>query len=144
MPRVGTLEASSKTVRNRSNEVSSYRSTVTGGEGTLRQLGDEMRALPQEEREELMGVFAAPVSMPAESMLALKADLVIPWNKLRAMRRYVHNIINASALFPGSPLYTWQRYKRESGNRLQCKFIVELWEYRKLKIYGSNSCYSSP
>ena len=97
-PRVGTLEASSKTVRNCAKEVSSYRSRVTGGEGTLRQFGDEMRALPQEEREELMRVFTTPVSISAENVLSLKADLVIPWNKLRAMRRYA----NALALFAGS------------------------------------------
>ena len=97
-PRVGTLEASSETVRNHTKEVSSYRSRVTGGKGTLWQLGDEIRALPQEEREELMRVFTIPVSISAENVLALKADLVIPWNKLRAMRRYANEL----ALFPGS------------------------------------------
>ena len=87
-PRVGSVEASCKTVRNRTNEVSAYRTKVTGGRGTQRQLADEMRALPQEERKELMGVFTNPVTISAENALALKADLVIPWNKLRGLRSF--------------------------------------------------------
>ena len=95
-PRVGTAQASSKTVRNRTNEIQSWRSRVSRGEET-HQLMDEMRALQQDEREELLSVFTTPTSLSAENMLALKADLMIPWNKLRAMRRcasYTHMYIH--------------------------------------------------
>ena len=77
-----------------------------------RELADEMRALPQEEREELMGVFTTPVTISAENALALKADLVIPWNKLRAMRRYV----NATALL--------LRHPSLRGSTFTCRLIM--------------------
>ena len=83
------MEASSKTVRNRTSKVCTFRSTISGDSGTQRQLVDEMKALPPGEREELMAIFANPVTISAENALALKADLLIPWKKLRAMRRYI-------------------------------------------------------
>ena len=52
-PRVGTTEASAKTIRNRSNEVTLCRSRLTGGKGKNRQLLDEMKLLSQEEHDEL-------------------------------------------------------------------------------------------
>ena len=55
---------------------------MSGGEGS-RQLVDEMKVLQEGEREELMHIFTTPTSMSAENVLALKTDLMIPWNKLR-------------------------------------------------------------
>ena len=46
--------------------------------------------LPQEERAQLIasGVFTATRVIYPENALALKADLVIPWKKFRALIRY--------------------------------------------------------
>ena len=57
---------------------------------TEEQLTDEIQILPQEERAQLIasGVFTATRVISPENALALKADLVIPWNKFRALRRY--------------------------------------------------------
>ena len=52
---------------------------------------NEMKVLQEGEREELMHIFTTPT---AENVLALKADLMIPWNKLRAMRRCAHYQVN--------------------------------------------------
>ena len=54
---------------------------------TSAQLRDEVSALSQDERQELIasGDFAVPIQ--AEDALAMKADLVIPWKKVRVMRR---------------------------------------------------------
>ena len=54
------------------------------------QLGHELRACDSADRkqvlEDLGGAFH--VKIPTESSLALKADLNIPWSKLRTLRRY--------------------------------------------------------
>ena len=88
-PRVASANASAKTVRNRSIEVGCHRSHTSGG-SVAEQLSDEVKALPQDECKQLIasGVFSSYSSISAENTLALRADLVIPWNKLRAMRRY--------------------------------------------------------
>jgi hypothetical protein len=89
-PRVTSTGACSKTLRNRTIEVGSHRE-LTSGRCAAQQLADELKALPQEERKELLatGVFSGPSTvLSPENALALKADLAIPWNKLRAMRRY--------------------------------------------------------
>ena len=74
-------------LKNRSKEIGSFRSQVIGGKGKQRQLIDEMKGLADGEREELLGIFSTKVSVTADSALALKAGLMIPWTKLRAMRR---------------------------------------------------------
>ena len=88
-PRVASAGACSKTLRNRTIEVRSHRNIASGGHAA-EQLADEVKALPQDERKQLLtsGVFSAATLIPAEDALALKADLLIPWNKLRVMRRY--------------------------------------------------------
>lgn len=54
------------------------------------QMVNEMRRIPKEEREILMKEAQFKVTIPPEQGLAMKADLNIPWNKLRVMRRYVN------------------------------------------------------
>ena len=51
---------------------------------------DEMKILPKEEREQLMKDANFSVHVPPEQGLAMKADLCIPWKKLRMMKRYIH------------------------------------------------------
>ena len=90
-PRVASAGACSKTLRNRTIEVASHRSLASGGSVAV-QLADEVKALPQGERKQLIasGVFSAHTVISPENALALKADLVIPWSKLRAMRRCMY------------------------------------------------------
>ena len=47
-----------------------------------------MRSLSKEEREELLGKAGLPIEIPTDHALAMKADLSLPWNKLRIVRRY--------------------------------------------------------
>ena len=91
-PRIGSADASQKTLRNRTEEVSSYRRMISGDCAT-EQMMDELKVLDPSERKQLVesGVFSTSAVVSAKNTLAFKADLQIPWNKLRAMRRYVHS-----------------------------------------------------
>ena len=62
------------------------RDVASGGEASA-QLQDEVAALTQDERQQLIasGDFSVPIT--AEDALAMKADLVFPWKKVRVMRR---------------------------------------------------------
>lgn len=51
------------------------------------QLAAEVKSLSKEEREELVSKASLPVYIPPDHALAMKADLSIPWNKLRVLRR---------------------------------------------------------
>ncbi len=92
--RVPSSLASSKTINGRTQELLQHRRTCSGGELAF-QLGREVKACSKEEREgileELQDGFK--VQMPTNYAVALKADLGIPWSKLRAIRRLVcgHN-----------------------------------------------------
>lgn len=89
-PRVASGKASSSTVRERSHSLSNLRFKLSAGD-TATQLDHELRACDSEDRKQVLeglgGAFH--VQIPTESSLALKADLNIPWSKLRTMRRYV-------------------------------------------------------
>ena len=69
----------------------SVRLTLAAGDTTA-QLAHELQGRQREERERLLeeimkadGTFH--VNVPVHSALAMKADLNIPWNKLRMIRR---------------------------------------------------------
>ena len=85
-PRVSAVDASTRTVQDRAHSTTFHRSMISGGSDNVL-LEHEVRALSQGERAELLSVFKEPVSLAAEDVLALKAGLMIPWHKLRAMRR---------------------------------------------------------
>lgn len=55
---------------------------------TKAQLQAEVKMLTSEERQDLLKSAGITVDIPAEQGLAIKADLAIPWNKLRVIRRY--------------------------------------------------------
>ena len=61
----------------------------SGGEQGF-QLGDEIKQCSMEEREEILKELQGgfKVRIPTNCALAMKADLGIPWSKLRAIRRY--------------------------------------------------------
>ena len=54
---------------------------------------DELKVLDPRERKQVVesGVFSTSAVVSAKNTLAFKAELQITWNKLRAMRRYVHS-----------------------------------------------------
>ena len=54
-------------------------------------LTSEIRCLTKAEHEELLQDAQLPVVIPTEHALAVKADLEIPWNNLRILRRYELN-----------------------------------------------------
>ena len=54
------------------------------------QLRSEIRCLSKEERQDLLRSAGLPVVIPPDHALAIKADLSIPWSKLRVIRRQVN------------------------------------------------------
>jgi cystathionine beta-lyase/cystathionine gamma-synthase len=82
-------KAAQRTIRKRSHSLASVRSAVSAGDDTT-QLAHEVHSCHQEERKKLIeeirrteGGFRISV----EQSVTLKADLSIPWSKLRTMRR---------------------------------------------------------
>ena len=69
--------------------MSTIRDMLSLGDGLV-QMGDEIKVLPKEERERerLMKEAKFTITIPPEARLAMKANLNIPWHKLRLMRRY--------------------------------------------------------
>ena len=57
----------------------------------VEQLQYEMKVLTKEEREAILDTAfgsASSIVIPADKVLAMKADLSLTWNTLRVMRRY--------------------------------------------------------
>ena len=89
-PRIATSEASHWTVRRRTHEMSAIRDSISGGAAAA-QLQDELSLLSETDRSELLDITKCPpVELSSSDTLAMKADLVLPWNKMRIMRRYTH------------------------------------------------------
>ena len=65
------------------------KSVSGGGEDARRQLQAEVRAMPREERQKLLSEAGIGVEMTASQALAIKADLAIPWYRIRVLRRCV-------------------------------------------------------
>ena len=59
---------------------------VSGGDASS-QLQAEVKLLSDDERKELLGEIGLPVVIPTDHALAMKADLSLPWTKLRVFRR---------------------------------------------------------
>lgn len=56
------------------------------------QLQHEVKTLTKEDRQSLLEqatIRDATATISADDVLAMKADLSIPWNKLRILKRYV-------------------------------------------------------
>ena len=51
------------------------------------QLQGEIKSLSVEEWKELLGQVGFPVVVPTDYALVMKADLALPWTKLRVLRR---------------------------------------------------------
>ena len=79
-------ESSQDTRRRRSHEMSRIRDELSKGD-IQQQMADEMKLLPRDERDTLMKEAKFNIYVPPEQGLAMKADLCLPWKKLRIMRR---------------------------------------------------------
>lgn len=67
---------------------------MTAGDTTA-QLAHELHSTERKEREALLDEIRKAegnilIRVPVQSSLAFKADLNIPWNKLRMIRRYYY------------------------------------------------------
>ena len=80
-------EASSKTVGERTRTLTQLRTSISGGD-TSTQLRSELRAMSKEEREAIVREAGLPIEIPPDHALALKADLALPWAKMRKISRY--------------------------------------------------------
>ena len=81
--------SSEATVRSRTRQIAHVREAISGGqEAVNRQLFHEAKRLARERQELLKeaGFKEIQYRVSATEGLALKADLSIPWNKLRALR----------------------------------------------------------
>ena len=74
------------------------RSIVSGGEPSAL-IQNEVLVLNDEERRALLqkAGISSTIAIGAAEVLAIKAGLVIPWNKLRLLRRYTYNRQNVTA-----------------------------------------------
>lgn len=83
---IPSAACSRETIRRRSNELTHIRERLSMGDSAI-QMSNELRQLPKEERAVIMKEAKFTIDVPPEQGLAMKTDLNIPWNKLRAMRR---------------------------------------------------------
>ena len=97
-----TTAACSRTVKLRCSQMQTIRGIVSGGEASAL-IQKEVLILSEEERRSLLDKagISSSIELGAAQILAFKAGLAIPWNKLRLLRRYVTSYIkgtNSSSL----------------------------------------------
>ena len=92
-PRVSSDKATQHTKHRRSVSLQVVREVISGGSSTA-QFAEEARTRSAAEREALSEGLQGgmKVVIPASESLALKADLILPWHKMRIVRRYMNNI----------------------------------------------------
>ncbi len=87
---IPSSKSSEETKRRRTQEISRIRDRLSVGDAKEQKIA-EMKSLSKKERNDLMKEANFQITIPPEQGLAMKADLCLPWNKLRVMRRYKHN-----------------------------------------------------
>ena len=80
--RVSSSDTSRRTLKCRTDDVSHFRDITSRGESSA-QLQTEVRSLSKEQREQLLQQVQLPVVILTDHAFAMKADLSLPWNKLR-------------------------------------------------------------
>ena len=85
-----TTAACSRTVKMRCREMQKIRTVISGGEASAL-IQNEVLILSDEERPSLLDKagISSSIEIGAAEVLAIKAGLALPWNKLRFLRRYV-------------------------------------------------------
>ena len=89
-PRVESAKASVRSLRRRSLVLRDVRQQVSAGDDSAQvQLSNEIKTSTRDVRSKLLQDLQGTVciNVPTETSLAMKADLSIPWNTLRTMRR---------------------------------------------------------
>ena len=81
---VSSSEASKRTLSRRTSEMNTHLSVATGG-GEVAQMRHAVKSLTSEDRKDLLGDFQ--IEIPALTGLAMKADMCLPWNRMRTMKR---------------------------------------------------------
>lgn len=81
-----TSEASGRTIARRNKALDHVRDLVSCGDSGS-QMREEIQHLSKQERQALLHEEGFTLNIPEEQGLAMKADLGIPWNKLRVLRR---------------------------------------------------------
>ncbi len=81
IPRVSSSEALDRTHRRRRDTMSTQRESITGGS-----------ALPKDQRQKMLTDAGVGVEMDATQVLATKADLAIPWYRLRVLRSCANSL----------------------------------------------------
>ena len=85
-PRKSSTEVTQRTIQRRTAALQQARERVSKGESST-QLRAEMHSLTKQERQSLLREAGFTVDIPPDVGLALKADLALPWRKLRILRR---------------------------------------------------------
>ena len=80
-----TTDVCQCTLQRRVQELHQVRERVSMGASSV-QLQVEVQSLTKDERQQLLRDASFSVDIPAEVGLALKADLGLPWRKLRVLR----------------------------------------------------------
>ena len=86
-----TGKAALRTIRKRSHSLANVRLALSAGDDAT-QLAHEIHTCGRDERKKLIDEIRKAdgnFRISVEQSVALKADLNIPWNKLRVMRRYM-------------------------------------------------------
>lgn len=83
---MSSSEASKKTLKRRSQRLAQIRRRLSKDD-VVDQLCDEVRQLSKEEREKILKDEGFKMSIPPEQGLAMRADVGLPWNTLRKLKR---------------------------------------------------------
>ena len=87
---MSSSEASTRTKSRRRDNLSENRICLSGGvDDARKQLQFELRGVPKEDRQQLLAEAGMTVEIDATQALAIKADLAIPWYRIRILRKYV-------------------------------------------------------
>ena len=82
---VPTSKASAKTVARRNQALHQLRDTISGGDSSSQM--QEICSLSKGEWQKILKEANLTIDIPPEHGVAMKADLALPWNKLRILRR---------------------------------------------------------
>ena len=85
-PRVPSGKARPSTIQEKSQNLSNICAKLSAGD-TVSQFSHNLHTCDSKDRKQVLG-GAFEVHIPTESVIVFKADLNIPWNKLRTINRY--------------------------------------------------------
>ena len=84
----GSSKLSNKTLQRRSNFVKKELSICSGNDGTKKQAAHLIQSFGRDKRENILKLAnILPFEVDAETMVAMKVDLGIPWEKLKNISR---------------------------------------------------------